>query len=556
MESREKRIIQLLLALSALVVIIGMFIPVMEVDAAQYASISRQMWEEGSYLEIHHRDLNYLDKPPLLFWLSALSMGVFGFNDFAYKLPSVLFSVLGAMSLFRLGRRFYSEHAAWYAVLLYTTCAGFFVFNSDIRTDTLLISLLVISLDFLTAYRQDHSWKNLLISSVAVALAMMAKGPLGLIFPMMALGPDVVLRRQWKYLFNWKWIPALMVVLLLLFPMCYGLYTQFDANPEAMVNGEKGVSGLRFYFWTQSFGRITGDSVWATQYSNNPDPFFLTTTLLWAFLPWTPVFIIAFFRTVYQTVRFRKYEGVQKEWISLFAILLPLLALSQSGYQLNHYIYIALPFAALMTAGWLDSLDKTARWVKVMRWVYLVVMFLGTLLVAWWLCSEVFPGKGAHLWLLGWLFPLALLFWYSGRIIETLGAVIVAFFLMMNGFFYPRLLHYQAAAGMVEVYQAKRNERSRLYHYGTGTSHTADFRNNEHLPLYWVDKCDSLSAHFDLWVYTSKPMKDTLLSRNEPWEIVDSFEFYPVTQLGFRFLNPLTRNEVIEHRYLLHCKNH
>ena len=57
--------------------IIGIFaIPLMDIDASQYASISREMLERDSFLQIFDQGQNYLDKPPLLFWLSAFSMHI------------------------------------------------------------------------------------------------------------------------------------------------------------------------------------------------------------------------------------------------------------------------------------------------------------------------------------------------------------------------------------------------------------------------------------------------------------------------------------------------
>ena len=131
MTQKEKRIFQFLFLASALTVVAGMFVPVMEVDAAQYASISKQMWQEGSFLKIYHRELNYLDKPPLLFWTSAISMGIFGFTDFAYKLPSVLFSLMAIYAIFKLTRNYYGERAAYWASLIYCSSVGFFILNND-----------------------------------------------------------------------------------------------------------------------------------------------------------------------------------------------------------------------------------------------------------------------------------------------------------------------------------------------------------------------------------------------------------------------------------------
>jgi 4-amino-4-deoxy-L-arabinose transferase-like glycosyltransferase len=51
------------------VAIAGLFLDVMDVDAAQYASIALEMTQNGSWLQVMHRGTDYLDKPPLLFWL-------------------------------------------------------------------------------------------------------------------------------------------------------------------------------------------------------------------------------------------------------------------------------------------------------------------------------------------------------------------------------------------------------------------------------------------------------------------------------------------------------
>lgn len=79
---------------------------------------------------------------------------------------------------------------------------------------------------------------------------MMAKGPIGAVAPALALGSHWLLKKDWQKIFNLKWLIAMIIVLILLMPMCYGLYKQF------------GFEGIKFFFWTQSFGRITGENVW------------------------------------------------------------------------------------------------------------------------------------------------------------------------------------------------------------------------------------------------------------------------------------------------------
>lgn len=98
-------------------------IDVMDIDAAQYASIAREMLERGEYLQFTNRYEDYLDKPPLLFWLSALSFRLLSISDFAFKLPSLLFALLGIYSTYRLGSLLYSAPTGRLAAIRFH-CVG------------------------------------------------------------------------------------------------------------------------------------------------------------------------------------------------------------------------------------------------------------------------------------------------------------------------------------------------------------------------------------------------------------------------------------------------
>jgi 4-amino-4-deoxy-L-arabinose transferase-like glycosyltransferase len=98
-----------------------MLLDVMELDAAQYANISMEMSYNKSFLEIYYRGADYLDKPPLLFWLSSLSFMLFGVGNFAYKLPSVIILLLGIYSTYRFTQMWYSKQIASFAALIFAS---------------------------------------------------------------------------------------------------------------------------------------------------------------------------------------------------------------------------------------------------------------------------------------------------------------------------------------------------------------------------------------------------------------------------------------------------
>ena len=62
----------------------NLFLDIMKIDAAQYASISLEMLQNDSYLQVYDLQNDYLDKPPLLFWISSLSLKGIGIYNFAF----------------------------------------------------------------------------------------------------------------------------------------------------------------------------------------------------------------------------------------------------------------------------------------------------------------------------------------------------------------------------------------------------------------------------------------------------------------------------------------
>ena len=177
-----------LFTLASMVYVLGLDITVMDVDSAQYASISREMAETGNYLQVQHRGMDYLDKPPLLFWVNALLFSIFGVADWVFKLGSFLFTILGVYSTFRLGKILYNAETGRLAALLLYTCQAFFLFNNDVRTDTMLTSAVVFAIWQMTEWLHNRKWKWLIGGAVGIALAMLAKGPVGLMVPVLAFG--------------------------------------------------------------------------------------------------------------------------------------------------------------------------------------------------------------------------------------------------------------------------------------------------------------------------------------------------------------------------------
>ena len=135
--------------LSFLVYGVGMLVTVMEIDGAVYAEISREMFRNGNYLELFLKGQDWLDKPHFQFWATSLSFHIFGISSFSYKLPAVLFMLIGAYYTYLFGKKFYSRKHGYIAALLLMTCQHIITSNSDVRAEPYLKGLTIFSLYYL-----------------------------------------------------------------------------------------------------------------------------------------------------------------------------------------------------------------------------------------------------------------------------------------------------------------------------------------------------------------------------------------------------------------------
>jgi 4-amino-4-deoxy-L-arabinose transferase-like glycosyltransferase len=527
-------------------VVRGLFIPVMDIDAAQYASIAREMLDGGSWLQVLHRHDNYLDKPPLLFWVSALSFRLLGVSTGAYKLPSVLAAGLGVYAIFRFSRLFYSVTVARNAAFILASTLGLVVICNDIRTDTLLLAMTTCAVWQLAAWIEQRRWYHLVWGGFFIGLAMLAKGPIGLVMPAFAVGTHLLVQRQWRALFDWHWVPMLALTVLVLVPMCIGLYQQFDARPAAAVNGRIGVSGLRFFFWEQSFGRITGENTW----KNDTSPFYFLHVYGWAFLPWTlllPPALVLILRRFWQKFRLPSATTLPEAY-AVGGLVLTFLALSLSRYKLPHYIFVTLPWAAVLTACWIDQLPARSGWVRMQTAV--AMLYTGLLLV---LIAIVFPDLSTTFWilLLGGTGTMMALFWRGEWVAASvLSAVLTA--CILNAHFYPRLLKYQSsseAAFWANAHGIPPDKRAFLYRHG----HALDFYSQAIVPEVRSpeEAVNRVRQHGIYWLYTHQEGRAALDRAGVRYEVLHTLPHFQVTLLRAQFLSPATRESTLETFYWL-----
>ncbi|MFM7911269.1 MAG: hypothetical protein ACKO9W_03730, partial [Bacteroidota bacterium] len=189
--------------------------------------------------------------------------------------------------------------------------------------------------------------------------------------------------------------------------------------------------GIRYYLWTQNFGRITGENPWA----HRADYSFVLHNLLWSFLPWVVFLPSALIWALRNPSRNRELSSM-----SLTAWTLLVVGLSISKFQLPHYVYILWPFQALLiTQWWIQA--PPPRPLRTVPWKLMSLMGLLC-------CMGVdYAWFGVPLATLTGSLGLAISWALRGRNALWMGAsALLLSLLVLNAFFYPKLLAYQASS--------------------------------------------------------------------------------------------------------------
>lgn len=524
---------------------------VMDIDASQYAEISREMLENGNYLQLFDRGIDYLDKPPFLFWISTLGMKIFGVGNVGFKLPSILFALFAVYATYRLARLMYGEATGRMAALIFGTCQGMFLMTNDIRTDTVLMSWVIVAIWQIKEWDVHGKLYNLLLGAAAISLGMMSKGPIALLVPVFCFGTDWVLKREWSKLFRWQYLLGVVVICILLIPMSIGLYQQFDAQPNKIVNGLTNVSGLRFFYWSQSFGRITGESPW----NNGAKLDFLLLNMLWSFLPWIFLFIPALLKNIIQLVKQKFRLQPSQEWITTGGFILSYLALGSSKYQLPHYIFVAFPLAAIMVAALLKDFFESGQHKKLynvlkpVQWAISFLLVGVTLLIV----AYVFPA--GPLWIAVWaVVAAALLYIAFNRTIKPKMfwlsvAAIIGSNIMLTHVFYYRLMDYQLGNVMAEYIEEEKIPAAEIIHY-----RMVDPLNAFHFYAESVISKDSFDITTDKYVLTQDVGIAALADKGYTFDTVKTGKCFRISELKPAFLNPATREESQMNYYFLKIK--
>ncbi|MDE1208078.1 ArnT family glycosyltransferase [Tenacibaculum larymnensis] len=537
----QQKNIKYLYFLVAVVYVIGLFIPLMANDSAQHATMSMRMYLSDNFFELLKGPNPYLDKPHMHFWLSAISFKIFGLHEWAYRLPALLFTILGAYSVYQLTKKLYSKSVAHFGSLIFLTSQSIILANHDVRTDAVLTGATIFAIWQLFEYVSTKKLISIILGAIGMGISFSTKGFYGVGIICFAIFSHIIYTKKFNVIFSYKVLIGLFAFFLSITPVVYAYYVQF------------GMDGVNFILWSQNVERIT-----ATGFKqNSPDYFFFFHSLLWTFLPWAFLMYYGLFYQIKKLVK-NKFKSVQDiELLTLGGVLITLLIISFSKFKLPHYLNPLLALFSVFTAGVLYNLqkDNQQKTLKIfVGFVYFMTIVL-TIAVVLILCFT-FNTPSILTFIISCILFLVLLFSLiqkenlSKKIVINSVLLMVFINVVLNTYFYPELLQYQGGIKLATI--VNQNDSINIedvYFYENDYSWPLDFYTERNTPHITKEELKNINK--DVWI----------VIRNIPLEKVEEDGFiikekhrvdhFRVTRLSLKFLNPKTRDSKLGDAYLL-----
>jgi 4-amino-4-deoxy-L-arabinose transferase-like glycosyltransferase len=346
----------------------GLFTPGLldDVDSI-YIEIAREMMQRHDYVTPYINGIRFFDKPPLMYWMAAASMHLFGIHDWAGRLPLALAVLALLLSVYALGIRLFAaisptrspDRAAFYAALAMATSIGPYLYTRFYIPDillalwmTLAVHLFLIALDRINDRINATSSRGALLPCTAfaavMALNVLTKGLIGLVFPIGFVLLYLAITKQLHLLLKLHLLASTAVFLVIAAP--WHILAALR-NPAVALPANLGLPATGgwawFYLYNEHIARFLSKRI-PHDYGLTPVWLFWLYLILWM-MPWA-IFLPTAIANEIRTLRNRTLTTAREHEASLSLLLWALLVLgffTLSNRQ-EYYSLPALPALALM----------------------------------------------------------------------------------------------------------------------------------------------------------------------------------------------------------------
>lgn len=358
-------------ALLALVLLLTLYLSriggwvLQDPDEGRYAEIPREMIERGDWVTPKLFHVNYFEKPPLLYWLTAASFETFGQTEAAARIVPAVSGIVTVLLTFALGLRLCGRRAAWLGAGILATMPLFFALSQALLIDMLLTACMgATMLGVHAAHHAERKRGWALLVGVSVALGMLAKGLIAIVLPGGIALAFLLWRRDLptvRALLDWRVILVFLVITV----------------PWFVLVSQRNPDFLQFFFVREHFQRFAGNA--GVRVGHPEGPFYYVPVVLLGPAPWT---LLAVLLAATRDGR-QAFKEIPAE-VRAFCLLwfgIVFLFFTAATSKLGSYVLPAMPPLALLIAAWLDRAFAEPRLVgMVLRTLNAFFATLGAIL--------------------------------------------------------------------------------------------------------------------------------------------------------------------------------
>lgn len=328
-----------LLIFSTLSLFIGLAdYPLLDNNEGMYAQIGYEMLQSGNFIIPHLNGVPYIEKPPLLYYLTALSLAIFGKTEFAIRMVSMSAAIVQILGLLWFGIQTSQRQVAQLATLICTTSVGFYLQSHILMFDMWLTTLFNLSLfSFFLAYQKNLvSYQRL--SYLFLALAILIKGFIAAILYVGIIGIFLFFQpKQIKENIFILFKDKIGILLFFITILPWHIAASFTDPDFAW-----------FYFINEHILRFLGVRYPKDFYDGNL--FYYIPRILLQLFPWILVVPVAWI--------YRKETYNSLGFFLFLIFLVPFSFFSLSGAKANYYMIITLPALAWLLSTAIINLEQ------------------------------------------------------------------------------------------------------------------------------------------------------------------------------------------------------
>jgi 4-amino-4-deoxy-L-arabinose transferase-like glycosyltransferase len=327
-----------------------------------YAAAVRSMtvsWHNFLFASLDSAGIQTIDKPPLAFWVQALSARVFGFNSLSILIPQAVIGVVTVLLLYDLVRRLFGRIAGLIAGLALATTPITVAMSRHNNPDALLALCCVAALWCFVRAIQDGRTRWIVLSGVMVGLGFETKMGLALVVvPGIVIAWLTLRPRGWKRAFD-QLIAGGIAMLFVggAWPLLVAVTPAVD---RPWISGTSDNSILSLIFGYNGFGRVGGQSggpqagAASGIFAEKTGPFRLLNFALGGQADWLIGLAIAGAIAILVATRLRRSDP-RSAWViavGLSFVVTAVILSAAAGIIHPYYVSLLAPFtAALVGAG-------------------------------------------------------------------------------------------------------------------------------------------------------------------------------------------------------------